>query len=346
MAISIFNQGQFTDLAPLFEFTNRKNFLLANLGIFDTVHVKHADVMLKEVVETGAGVNLPKSRYSSDHNVSGKPSALFKQVTLPWFPRSAIFTPQDVANQARITGVMAVEENEADLAQFYLEDHARAFRNTREEQFAMALFQGKSFDTAEFDTYIDWADVYGQEQIKQTVDLTSTTTNPADVLEDVVSEIESKADGLASDIGRIIVFCTPTFYNGFRRNPAFKETYTYTNVFDPRNPVVQQSTLVDNDSFDIAGTKITLVKVSQKEVAKYLPENGAVVLPMFTGDSKGAYSNFVGAASGNFEVLGGTEEFYSAAWRSYDRKAYHVESENSSLPVNRVFGFSAALSSA
>lgn len=347
MAESMFIRGEFTDLSPLFEFAPRDNFLLTNLNIFKGEAVQNKAVILQDIVDSNYSLlNVPTNRFSSDHNVTARPVDIQRRVELPYFSRQDTFVPADVMGKRQVGTSIPLAETEADLAQFYLNKHAKAFHRTNEKAFARALFTGHSFDTADQDTTINWADVYGQTQVTGSIDNTSTMVNPADALEDIIQIIEQKADGLQSDIGRYLVFATPEFYNGFKRNPVLREAFKFTDVFDPRNPIWQNKDTLNNASFDIPGTKVTVIKVDQPLVNQYLPVGGAVVVPTFVGESAAAYTNIYGAGSGNFGILGTAQEFYSQAWRSFDNRSYHIDSENSSLPVNKVFGLSAAITSA
>lgn len=347
MAESIFVRGEFTDLSPLFEFAPRDNYLLTNLNIFQGEAVQNKSVILQDIVDSNYSlINLPTSRFSSEHNHTARPVDIQRQVELPYFSRQDVFTPADVMGKRQIGTNIPLAETEADLAQYYLSKHAKSFHRTNEKAFARALFTGHSFDSADQDTTINWAEIYDQAQITGSIDTSSITVNPVDALEDIIQIIEQKADGLQSDIGRYLVFATPEFYNGFKRNPVFVEAFKFSDIYDPRNPVWQNKDVLSNASFDIPGTSITVIKVTQSLIGQYLPAGGAVVIPTFVGDSKGAYLNIYGAGSGNFGILGTAQEFYSQAWRSFDNRSYHVDSENSSLPVNKVFGLSAAISAA
>lgn len=339
---SIFIRGEYTDLTPLFDALPRRNYLLSQLGIFEGFPVASKRVVLQDLTDTNLSLlNEPMSRFSSAHNVTARPVDIQRLIELPYFPRRDVFTPADVMNKRALGTQFPIEETEADLAQDYLARHAIAYNRTNEKAFARCLFAGESYDTKEFDSVISWADTFGQTRLEQAFDLTSTTVNPADTLDDVIQAIELKADGLQASISRYIVFCTSSFYNNFRRNAVFRESFVYTDIYDPRNPVFQQGDLLSNASFDIPGSNVTLVKVIDPLLTQFLPENGAVVIPLLP--ETGAYTNFYGAGSGNFAYLGTSQEFYSAAYKNYENTEYHVVSENSFIPVNRVFGLSCAL---
>lgn len=346
MANSIFVNGQYSDMSPLFELFPRNNYLLSNLNIFEGNPVTSKRVVLQDLTDSNLSLlNEPMSRFSSAHNVTARPADVQRLIELPWFPRRDSFTLADVMDKRAIGTDYPVEETEADIAQFYLTRHQTAFTRTNEKAFARCLFAGESYDTKEFDTVINWGSVFGQERFTESFDFSSTTVNPVDALEDLVSAVELKADGLAASITRYVVFCTPAFYNGFRRNIAFRESFLYTDVFDKRNPVYQQGDLLSNASFDIPGSNITLVKVIDPLLTQFLPDIGAVLIPFFT-EGTHAYDNFYGAGSGNFGYIGTAQEFYSYTFKNYENTEYSVVSENSFIPVNRVFGLSAALTQA
>lgn len=344
---SIFVNGQYSDLSPLFELFPRNNYLLSNLNIFDSNPVASKRVILQDLTNSNKSLlNEPMSRFSSAHNVTARAVDLQRLIELPYFPRRDTFTPADVMDKRAIGTDYPVEETEADLAQEYLTKHQIAFTRTNEKAFARCLFAGESYDTKEFDTVINWGEVFGQERLAQSFDFSSTTVNPAFVIEQLISDIELKADGLAGSINRFVVFCTADFYSSFRYNTVFAETLKYnTSVFDPRNPIYQQQELLSNASFDIPGSNVTLVKVTDPLIAQFLPESGAVLIPFFTAGTH-AYDNFYGAGSGNFGYLGTSQEFYSYGYKNQENTEYSVVSENSFIPVNRVFGLSAVLTQA
>jgi len=345
MAInSIFVGGERVDFTPLFAAFPRRNFLITQLGIFDGVPVPSKRVVLQDMVSSNLSLlNKPMKRHSSEHNVTFRDVDTQRMTTLAYYPRRDVFTPGDVMDKRHIGSALPLEESEALLAEEYLQKHRIAFDRTKEEMLARALFAGEAVD--DNGDVISWADIYKQTPLNAEFDFTSTTVNPMDVLEDVVQAIETKAESLSSSIDRFVVFATNDFFNGFRRSPAFKELFKYEAVNDPRNPVTALGSTVNNASFDLPNSNITIVRVTDDLIVKYLPAGGAVVVPMFASGTQ-AYSNFYGAGSGRFDYLGTAEEFYSYGFRNLEGNEYNVVSENSAIPVNRVIGLSAKLTSA
>lgn len=337
----VFISNDAVDLAPLFQVTSTRNYLLGTLGIFETVPVQNHKVAISRLLEDNRSLlNIPTARFSNEHNSTARQNGQEWLVEIPYFLREDVITPGDIQGRRR-TGE-DISETLTALYADYMHKHAVAFMRTRESYLARALFKGEVNTPKTQDVLIDYKSLFGTVPMEMTTSVTSLTSPLLHLLDQMHTDITEAAQSQAAAVERIVIFAKPDWYTGVRSSAALERAMQYVSPFDERNIFYAQKELLPGVStFTIPSTNIDVIKVTEKLLLDQFPDDVfAIAIPTF--DSKaGVYQNIVGAASSNFDLLNApSAESYSWAYKSERGDAYNVISENSSLPVNHGLNFS------
>ena len=336
----------YVDLSPLFNLNPTRNFLLASLGLFDGVGVSSHKVAVSRLVEDNHSLyNEPTARFSSEHNVTARQNGKEYLIELPFFMREDQITPADI--QGKRKPGTDVQQTVTDIYSDYMGKHAVAFMRTRESYLARSLFSGQVYTPKTDDLLIDFGALFGVTPMNTTLNLTATDSSTLRAIDDMVSQITEAAQGMASQVERIIVFAKSSFYSDLRFSPAMEAAFRYVSPLDESNVVYQRRDLLPGVStFSIPGSNVDVIKVTDPLLLAQMGDADAIAIPQFATGS-GVYQNIFGAPSSTFQLLDATPaETYSWSYESERGDVVNVISENSSLPVNHGLGFSVHITAA
>lgn len=346
MANFQYSQWGMTDLVPAFSQTSQQNYLLQALGIFEKEGSSEIRVAFDRLTETNQSLlNTPKKRYSFDHNSTELGSATNYRVEIPYFLRHDSITAADFQQGKRRPGTTE-EETYLDILKYYVERHAKAMKRTVEQMYARALFKGEVYAPYNPDEdlqdkerkVIDYATSFDAPFMTDTIDLNSSTT--FDVLEafnGYLDRINAAADGLYSDITRVIVFAGADAYNRLRFHPSMKEAFQYVSPLDAGNIITQRRDLLPAvQTMSLPGLSVDVIKVTDPLLTAYLASNEMVMLPIFRAGTN-AYQHIYSPASTNTRLArsGDLQEYYSYLIEN-DLGEEKIYSEAGILPVNHV----------
>ncbi len=250
----------YVDLSPLFNLNPTRNYLLASLGLFDGVGVSSHKVAVSRLVEDNRSLfNEPTARFSSEHNVTARQNGKEYLVELPSIC-VRIRSLQQISGQAQ-TGT-DTQETLTDLFTDYTHKHSVAFMRTRESYLARSLFSGQVYTPKTDDLLIDFGDLFGVAPMNATLDLSATDSSTLRAIDDMVSQITEAAQGMASQVERIIVFAKGGFYSDLRFSPAMEAAFRYVSPLDEGNVVYQRRELLPCKHFQHSGTNCDVVKVT------------------------------------------------------------------------------------
>ncbi|MBY0740160.1 major capsid protein [Klebsiella sp. M581] len=338
--MGIFIGNEVVDLAPLFEAMPQNNYLMNALGVFDNVPSSTPKVVVSDIVTTnGSLLNTPKSRYSSEHDVTKREQGTERIIEIPFFHRSDEIKVADVQGKRKVGTDSA--ETLLDITSEYVGKHSVAYYRTREKQQAQALFAGTVSTPHTEDVLIDWADVFDVSRMTKEIALSSTSVNPFQGFDEIIDATNAKADGLMGKINRVAVFATASFYNALRYSTQLANAFQYVLPQDPANVISQRRELLPNVSyFSIPGTNIDIIKCNDPLITQFIPDDTAIALPLFQSGAN-VYRNIYGPASTSFALMDRAPASYYAWQNLRERQdALDIISEHSSLPVNHGFQFS------
>lgn len=347
MANFQYSQWGMTDLVPAFSQTSQQNYLLQALGIFEKEGSSEIRVAFDRLTETNQSLlNTPKKRYSFDHNSTELGSATNYRVEIPYFLRHDSITAADFQQGKRRPG-STEEETYLDILKYYVERHAKAMKRTVEEMYARALFKGEVYAPYNPDEdlqdkerkVIDYATSFDAPFMTDAIDLTSSTA--LDVLEifnGYLDRINAAADGLYSDIVRVVVFAGADVYTKLRFHPSVKEYFGPTvSPLESGNIITQRRELLPNvQTITLPGMSVDIIKLEDKLHTTYLESNEMVMLPIFRAGTN-AYQHVYSPASTNTRLArsGDLQEYYSYLIEK-DLGEEEIYSEAGILPVNHV----------
>ncbi|HCA8483572.1 TPA: major capsid protein [Klebsiella pneumoniae] len=347
MANFQYSQWGMTDLVPAFSQTSQLNYLLQALGIFEKEGSSKIRVSFDRLAETNQSLlNTPKKRYSFEHNSTERGTATNYRVEIPYFLRHDSITAADFQQGKRRPGATE-EETYLDILGDYIQAHAKAHKRTVEAMYARALFTGEVYAPYNPDEdledkerkVIDYATSFDAPFMTETLDLNSSAT--LDVLEafnGYLDRINAAADGLYSDITRVVVFAGSDAFNKLRFHPSVKEYFSPTvSPLAEGNIITQRRDLLPNIlAFTLPGMSVEVIKVVDPLLTAYLASNEMVMLPIFRAGTN-AYQHIYSPASTNSR-LARTEiaqEYFSYLIEN-DLGEEKIYSEAGILPVNHV----------
>lgn len=346
MANFQYSQWGMTDLVPAFSQTSQQNYLLQALGIFEKEGSSEIRVSFDRLAETNQSLlNTPKKRYSFDHNSTERGTATNYRVEIPYFLRHDSITAEDFQQGKRRAG-STEEETYLDILGDYIQAHAKAHKRTVEQYYARALFTGEVYAPYNPDEdledkerqIIDYATSFDAPFMTETIDLNSSTT--FDVLEafnGFLDRINAAADGLYSDITRVVVFAGADAYNRLRFHPSMKEAFQYVSPLAEGNIIIQRQDLLPNvQTMSLPGLSVDVIKVTDPLLTAYLASNEMVMLPIFRAGTN-AYQHIYSPASTNSRLARTkiAQEYFSYLIEN-DLGEERIYSEAGILPVNHV----------
>ncbi|MCS0529633.1 major capsid protein [Klebsiella grimontii] len=332
--------NEVVDLSPIFSVAPQNNYMLNALNVFDGVPSDTPKIVISDIVTTNESLlNTPKSRYSSEHDVTKRDFGTDRIIEIPFYHREDMVKVSDIQGKRKFG--TELEQTLLDVSSDYVARHAIAYYRTREKAFAQALFAGTVTTPYTDDQLIDWSTTFDATRMTKVIDLTSTTVNPFEMFDEIIDATNEKADGLMSKIERVVVFATPAFYNALRYSAQFATAFQYVLPQDPANVVFQRRELLPNVSFfSIPGTNIDIVKVSDPLLSQFIPDNSAIAIPVFSAGAN-VYQNVYGPASTRFDLMNqSASEYYTWQMLRERGDALDIVTEHSTLPVNHGFGFS------
>lgn len=342
MANFQYNQWGMTDLVPAFEKTSQQNYLLQALNIFEKEGSSTVRVAFDRLAESNKSLlNTPKKRYSFEHNSTELGKASNYLVEIPYFLRHDTISAADFQQGKRRPG-RNDEETYTDILYDYVQAHAKAHKRTVESMFARALFQGEVYtpftETDNERHVIDYQKSFDAPFMTDTIDLTTSTI--FDVLEafnGYLDRINGAADGLYSDITRVVVFAGADLYNKLRFHPSMKEAFQYVSPLDAGNIIIQRQELLPNvQTMSLPGLSVDVIKVTDPLLTAFLGSNEMVMLPIFRAGTN-AYQHVYSPASTNTRLArsGDLQPYYSYLIEK-DLGEEDIYSEAGILPVNHV----------
>lgn len=342
MANFQYSQWGMTDLVPAFSQTSQQNYLLQALGIFEKEGSSEIRVSFDRLAETNQSLlNTPKKRYSFEHNSTERGTATNYRVEIPYFLRHDSITAEDFQQGKRRAG-STEEETYLDILGDYIQAHAKAHKRTVETMYARALFTGEVYtpftETEDARQIIDYAASFDAPFMTETIDLNSSTT--LDVLEafnGYLDRINAAADGLYSDITRVIVFAGADAYNRLRFHPSMKEAFQYVSPLAEGNIIIQRQDLLPNvQTMSLPGLSVDVIKVTDPLLTAYLASNEMLMMPIFRAGTN-AYQHIYSPASTNSRLARTkiAQEYFSYLIEN-DLGEERIYSEAGILPVNHV----------
>ncbi|XXN65129.1 major capsid protein [Enterobacter ludwigii] len=346
MANFNYSQWGMTDLVPAFSLTSQQNYLLQALGIFEKESSASVRVAFDRLAESNQSLlNTPKKRYDFSHNSTELGNASNYLVEIPYFLRHDTISAADFQKGNRRAG-RSDDETYTDILGDYIQAHAKAHKRTVESMYARALFKGEVFapynpeedldDKAR--KVIDYAASFDAPFMTDTIDLASSTT--FDVLEafnGYLDRINAAADGLYSDITRVVVFAGADAYSKLRFHPSMKEAFQYVSPLDAGNIIVQRQELLPAvQTMSLPGLSVDVIKVTNPLLTAYLASNELIMMPIFRAGTN-AYQHIYSPASTNTRLArsGDLQEYYSYLIEK-DLGEEDIYSEAGILPVNHV----------
>lgn len=342
MANFQYSQWGMTDLVPAFSQTSQQNYLLQALGIFEKEGSSEIRVSFDRLAETNQSLlNTPKKRYSFEHNSTERGTATNYRVEIPYFLRHDSITAEDFQQGKRRAG-STEEETYLDILGDYIQAHAKAHKRTVETMYARSLFTGEVYTpftkTEDPRQIIDYATSFDAPFMTDAIDLTSSTA--LDVLEifnGYLDRINAAADGLYSDITRVVVFAGADVYNKLRFHPSMKEAFQYVSPLAEGNIIIQRQDLLPNvQTMSLPGLSVDVIKVTDPLLTAYLASNEMVMLPIFRAGTN-AYQHIYSPASTNSRLARTkiAQEYFSYLIEN-DLGEERIYSEAGILPVNHV----------
>lgn len=335
-----FNYEQFgmVDLVPAFSQTSQQNYLLQALNIFEPVSSDSVRVSFDHLVESNKSLlNTPKKRYSFDHNSTELGSASNYLVEIPYFLRHDTITAAAFQQGKRRPGTTD-EETYTDILADYIQAHAKANKRTVEAAYARALFTG-TVNTPFTDEapVIDYAASFDAPFLTATLDLSSQTIDVLEAFNGFLDRVNAAADGLYSDITRVVVFAGADAYSKLRFHPSMKSAFQYVSPLAEGNIIVQRQELLPNvQTMSLPGLSVDIIKITDPLLTAFLKSNEMVMMPIFRSGTN-AYEHIYGPASNNTRLArsGDIQEYYSYLIER-DLGEQDIYSEAGILPVNNV----------
>lgn len=333
-----YDNWNMVDLVPAFKQSPLQTPLLTALNIFEKQGSASVKVAFDRIVEDNKTLlNTPKKRYSFDHDSTLRGEASNYLIELPHFHRKDGVTAKDVQSGQRIPGTTEKETRDHIIAT-YIKKHAIAHARTVEEAYARALFLGEVYTPQTSDRLISYTDSFDAPFMTDTIDLTASTT--FDLLEQFNSyldRINSAADGLYSNITRVVVFAGADAYSKLRFHPSMKDAFRYVSPLDAGNIIVQRQDFLPNvQTMSLPGLSVDVIKVTDPLHTAFLASNELIMMPIF-GEGTQAYQHIYGPASVNSAIAfsGDVQEYFSYLTEDNLGKQ-DVYYESSILPVNHV----------
>jgi len=346
MANFQYNQFGMSDLVPAFSQTSQQNYLLQALGIFEKEASSTVRVAFDRLAESNQSLlNSPKKRYSFDHNSTELGQASNYLVEIPYFLRHDTISAADFQKAQRRAGSND-EETYFDILSDYINAHAKAHKRTVESMYARAIFAGEVFAPYNPEQDLDdkerkvisYPISFDAPMMTETIDLAASTT--FDVLEafnGFLDRINAAADGLYSDITRVVVFAGSDVYNKLRFHPSMKEAFQYVSPLAEGNIIIQRQDLLPNvQTMSLPGLSVDVIKVTDPLLTAYLGSNELIMMPIFRAGTN-AYQHIYSPASTNTRLArsGDLQEVYSYLIEK-DLGEEDIYSEAGILPVNHV----------
>lgn len=326
------------DLVPAFTQVPLQTPLLTALNIFEKQGSASVKVAFDRIIEDNKTLlNTPQKRYSYDHDTTSRGEASNYLIELPHFHRKDEVSAKDVQSGQRIPGSTEKETRDHIIA-YYLQRHAKAHARTVEEMYARALFRGEVYTPKTSDRLISYTDSFDAPFMTDTIDLAaSTTLDVLQVFNGYLDRINAAADGLYSDITRVVVFAGADVWSKLRFHPSIVNAFQYVSPLDSGNIIVQRQEILPNvQTITLPGMSVDVIKVEDKLHTTYLGSNEMVILPIF-GAGTNAYQHIYGPASVNSAIAfnGDVQEYFSYLTEDNLGKQ-DVYYEASILPVNHV----------
>ena len=219
---------QVVDFTPLLELAPTPPTLLASLDLFD---VSHERTTLIAVGRDVSDNNLiPARNRGGDRNWATKSEPNRKPLSIPFFPLDHNITAQDIQSLRSYGSVGFTEElrSQEEVVQRYMAVINRDIAYTKEAIYSAAV-RGFAYNgtNGSLNANYNWYDVWGQTQQAITIDFTSDTIDPSEVIESEGRAYieDNKLDG--STVTRIFCLCGRNFFSKLIHNPFLRSAYQF-----------------------------------------------------------------------------------------------------------------------
>lgn len=325
------------DLTPAFSVTPQQNYLLQALNIFETQPSDTIKIAFDRIVESNKSLlNDPKKRYSFEHNSTARGDATNFLIECPYFLRSDQVSAADFQRGNRRPG-RDDEETFDSIVADYIQKHATAHRRTLEQYYANALFRGQVITPETDDKLIDYAKSFDAPFLTANVDLTAANADVLEILSGLYDQVADSAEGLYSNMIRVVAFAGRNVYNKLRFHPGMKSAFTYVSPLDAGNIITQRRELLPNvQTMTVPGLSLDVVSVADPLLTQYIGPDELILVPVFRAGTN-AYSHIYTPASTNTRLArtGVAQEYFSYMIEK-DLGETDVYFEASILPVNNV----------
>lgn len=224
------NFEQVVDFTPLLELQPTQPTLLASLGLFD---VRHEATTLVSVGRDVANNDLiPARNRAGERNWVTRSDVAMQAFTIPLYPLDKNITAQDIQSLRSYGAVGFSEElrSQEEVVNRYMQQIRVNQALTKEAIYSSAV-RGFTFTGTggSVNSNYNWYDVWGQTQQTISIDFSSSTVDPSEVIESEGRAYieDNKLDG--STVTRIFCLCGRGFFSSLVHNAFLRSAYQFYN---------------------------------------------------------------------------------------------------------------------
>ncbi|EXU73882.1 major capsid protein [Erwinia mallotivora] len=154
---------------------------------------------------------------------------------------------------------------------------------------------------------------------------------------DEYDQVADSAEGLYSNMTRVIVFAGRNVYNKLRFHPSMKSAFQYVSPLDVENIITKRRELLPNvQTMTVPGLSLDVVSVADPLLTQYIGADELILVPIFRAGTN-AYNHIYTPASTNTKLArtGVAAEYFSYMIEK-DLGETDIYFEASILPVNNV----------
>lgn len=226
-----FQTDRKVDFTPLIELAPTQNTLISSLGIFESYN--HATTEIRVDRDVSSDKLIPARVRGGERNWLTTPGLNGVAVTIPFFPLDHNIKAQDIQSFLDFLNPDADRlTTQEQVVNRYLNQIRRNVAFTKERILADAVM-GRAYVGQDADGFqsqnqnYNWYDVFGVTQQSISIDFTSTTVDPTEVIEAQARGyiIDNKQDG--STVSNIIALCGRQFFSRIISSPFVRSAFTY-----------------------------------------------------------------------------------------------------------------------
>lgn len=222
------NFEQVVDFTPLLQLQPTQPTLLASLDLFDVRH--EATTMVAVGRDVANNALIPARNRAGERNWSTRGDVSRQVFEIPFFPLDHNITAQDIQSLRSYGAVGFTDElrTQEEVVNRYMQQIRINQAFTKEAIYSAAV-RGFAYNGTggSVNGNYNWYDVWGQTQQTITVDFSSSTIDPSEVIDAQGRAYieDNKQDGSLAT--RIFCLCGRSFFSALIHNPFLRAAYQF-----------------------------------------------------------------------------------------------------------------------